>query len=166
VASPLSLPTCRRLPTHPQHVCTASRLPCLLQTCTFVLGPLGCAVAHLERQGSREAAHTRPLGRARAPQLGLGSPVSPVGRACAPRMAGAPKCTWRRISSQRLISHVIAAACTDSAPKTPLVLIWTHHLEDLAKTGCHVLNAFQMGQQPVSVSADHRIRKFSDLTRK
>jgi len=87
---PLPLPAVGGPPPHPQRVCAAARPPCLLQTHTSVFGPLGCADAHLETQGGRATAHTSPAGRARAPRPGPGAPLSPDGRADAPRSAGAP----------------------------------------------------------------------------
>jgi len=87
---PLPLPAVGGPPPQPQRVCAAARPPCLLQTHTIVFGPLGCASAHLGTQGGRATAHTRPAGRARAPRPGPGAPLSPDGRAVAPRKAGAP----------------------------------------------------------------------------
>jgi len=87
---PLPLPADGGPPPHPQHVCAAARPPCLLQTHTSVLGPLGCADAHLEMQGGR-ARRTpvlldglAPPGRGRVPPSVLTDGLPPPARRVPP----------------------------------------------------------------------------------
>ena len=125
---PFPLPAVGGSPPHPQHVCAAARLPCILQTHTFVLGPMGCADAHLEMKGSRVAAHTSPGGRARAPRLRPGSPLSPDGRADAPRETGAPNAPDGALNSLHRDADLASKwwlQCCVQSKNEPVAQIWT-----------------------------------------
>lgn len=102
MASPLSLPAIRRLPTHPQHLCALRGYLGGLPTAHFRAWAIACAYAPRNLPGSREAAHSSPSDEAPASPVGRVPSAQVFDRALAPRTAGAPNAPGGALKSARV----------------------------------------------------------------